>query len=277
MAGEPVHLYYFPASYYSQKVLIALKEKGVSYESTVVGLTTSGTYAPWFLKLNPKGQVPVLKIGDKVVPDSEAIIDVIDGLPCRNDKRLVPCVNTTHGQLVSQWRERLHSVPAVVLRFGLYMNKQLQTPDTTMPIDKEAWLASVTSWISHLESCKQSDPELSTVLDDKIKVFQDWQSGEHFQLSIVTKVFDQMDVIFDQVEAQLAQVKPDNYLWLCGADMSVADISLCVLIGRLILMGYQTRYLDAAKRPTLLEYWERAMKHPSVGDTIRTAVPALNK
>ena len=66
------------------QVLIALKEKGVSYESTVVGLTTSGTYAPWFLKLNPKGQVPVLKIGDKVVPDSEAIIDVIDGLPCRN-------------------------------------------------------------------------------------------------------------------------------------------------------------------------------------------------
>jgi len=45
---------------------IALEEKKVKYELVEINLYGSGGKPGWFLDMNPKGQVPVLKHGDKV-------------------------------------------------------------------------------------------------------------------------------------------------------------------------------------------------------------------
>jgi len=67
---------------FAQKAWIALEEKkathGLEFKLEEIGLYGSGGKPDWFLKLNPKGEVPVLKHGDKVVVESDEIIKYID-------------------------------------------------------------------------------------------------------------------------------------------------------------------------------------------------------
>ena len=61
--------------------MIALKERQLQYTETVVSLISGEVNTPWYLKMTTKGLVPALKIGDRVITESEAIIEAIDELP----------------------------------------------------------------------------------------------------------------------------------------------------------------------------------------------------
>ena len=62
------------------QVRIALEEKQLEYEETFVSLPRGDQNEIWYLHLNPKGLVPMLKIGDALVPESEHILNAIDRL-----------------------------------------------------------------------------------------------------------------------------------------------------------------------------------------------------
>lgn len=57
---------------------MALNEKRLKYKSRIVQLLKCEQYEPSFMYLNPKGQVPVLIDGVKVIPDSARIIDYLE-------------------------------------------------------------------------------------------------------------------------------------------------------------------------------------------------------
>lgn len=66
---------------FAQKCWSALEASHLPYELKEVGLYGAGGKPNWFLKLNPKGTVPVLEISGKsptVYPDSELILDYIN-------------------------------------------------------------------------------------------------------------------------------------------------------------------------------------------------------
>ena len=69
----------------SLKVLIALKEKGLPFESRYVDLHRFEQHEPWFVKLNPDGQVPVLDHDGLLVTQTsvinEYLEDVFTGAP----------------------------------------------------------------------------------------------------------------------------------------------------------------------------------------------------
>jgi glutathione S-transferase len=74
-----MRLYYSPLSTYSQKVLIALYEKGVAFEPHVVNLRDPKSRAA-FLGVHPLGKVPVLVLDDDHrIPESSIIIEFLDG------------------------------------------------------------------------------------------------------------------------------------------------------------------------------------------------------
>lgn len=74
---DPV-LYHFPPSTCSQKVRMALVEKGVSFESRVVNLLAGEQHAPDYVKLNPDHVVPTLVLGDDAFTESTLINEFID-------------------------------------------------------------------------------------------------------------------------------------------------------------------------------------------------------
>ena len=61
---------------YAQRVWIALEHHGVEYKLTEIDLY--GHKPQWFLKLNPKGLVPVIRYGDVVVTESNDILNFLE-------------------------------------------------------------------------------------------------------------------------------------------------------------------------------------------------------
>jgi len=73
-------LYYHPLSSYSQKVLIALYEKGIDFEPHIVALMDSEERAK-YREIYPLGKVPLLIVDDDhLIPESSIIIEYLDGL-----------------------------------------------------------------------------------------------------------------------------------------------------------------------------------------------------
>lgn len=54
-------------------------------------LAAGEQFSSWFLNLNPKGDVPVLQDGCFIVPDSDNIINYLDG-KFRDGRFLVSCI-----------------------------------------------------------------------------------------------------------------------------------------------------------------------------------------
>ncbi|MDA0994790.1 MAG: glutathione S-transferase family protein [Proteobacteria bacterium] len=72
-------LYYHPISTYSQKVLIALYEKGIEFEREIIHLTDPQGRAD-YLDVYPMGKIPCLIDDGHMVPESSIIIEYIDDM-----------------------------------------------------------------------------------------------------------------------------------------------------------------------------------------------------
>ncbi|CAN0913718.1 Glutathione S-transferase DHAR3, chloroplastic, partial [Linum grandiflorum] len=60
---------------FCQRVLLTMEEKNVLYDMKLVDLTQK---PEWFLKLSPEGKVPLVKMEDKWVPDSDVITQSLE-------------------------------------------------------------------------------------------------------------------------------------------------------------------------------------------------------
>lgn len=71
-------LYWISGSPFSWRVLLALEIKRVAYESKLVKAMEEEHKQPWFLEMNPRGKVPVLKIGDQSLYETYAILAYLE-------------------------------------------------------------------------------------------------------------------------------------------------------------------------------------------------------
>mmetsp|Transcript_23652 Transcript_23652/g.60161 ORF Transcript_23652/g.60161 Transcript_23652/m.60161 type:complete len:278 (+) Transcript_23652:50-883(+) len=63
---------------FAQKAWVALEESGLSYETKEISLYGSNGKPAWFMKLSPRGEIPVIALPDgSAVVDSESILDWI--------------------------------------------------------------------------------------------------------------------------------------------------------------------------------------------------------
>jgi glutathione S-transferase len=62
----------------SMKVLICLKEKKLDFVSHYVNLLRFEQHEPWFVEINPNGQVPVLVHDGEVITESTIINEYLD-------------------------------------------------------------------------------------------------------------------------------------------------------------------------------------------------------
>lgn len=60
------------------QVRLAIAEKGLECEEYDVSLPLSEHNEPWFMKLNPAGEVPVLVHNDNVISDPTQILDYLE-------------------------------------------------------------------------------------------------------------------------------------------------------------------------------------------------------
>ncbi|KAF5729569.1 Glutathione S-transferase DHAR2 -like protein [Tripterygium wilfordii] len=60
---------------FCQRVLLTLEEKKIPYKKHLVNLSDK---PQWFLDISPEGKVPVLKVDDKWVADSDVIVGILE-------------------------------------------------------------------------------------------------------------------------------------------------------------------------------------------------------
>ncbi|XP_039145022.1 probable glutathione S-transferase DHAR2, chloroplastic [Dioscorea cayenensis subsp. rotundata] len=60
---------------FSQRVLLTLEEKHLPYDLKLVDMSNK---PEWFLKISPKGQVPVIKLDEKWIADSDVITQSLE-------------------------------------------------------------------------------------------------------------------------------------------------------------------------------------------------------
>ena len=92
----PVMIYHYRGSHCSQKVLMYMYERDIDFTAYHVDLQKDEHLATWYLKINPKGEVPVLKMEDKVLSDSTRILHHLEAqIPVDAHPALVPCTSDT--------------------------------------------------------------------------------------------------------------------------------------------------------------------------------------
>lgn len=79
---------YFSPGACSRVSLIALEEIGVPFEARVVKFMAGEHRSPEYLAQNPKGKVPLLRVGDEPLTETVAILSYLDGR--HPEARLLP-------------------------------------------------------------------------------------------------------------------------------------------------------------------------------------------
>ncbi|KAF7266828.1 hypothetical protein GWI33_019856 [Rhynchophorus ferrugineus] len=273
--GNDLVLYYNQYSFYSQKVVMALHEKNLPFESHLIDLTSNEQYKPWFLQINPKGEVPVLQDSGKIIPDSSRIIDYLDdNFSNGNTPRLIPMDQGVQiKQKVVHFRNLIETLNGNVLTVGTLLHPEVVTGSRKIPfigpVCKQLVNAENNS-AENLRKYAELNPESKTILLEKA-MNQEKKHERLLDKEEFLKILQETDNVLDEVEKELTQhTEEKKNWWLCTDKFTVADISLTILLVRLNQIGMGERFWANGKRPHLEEYFTRVQERESYQQTIPT-------
>ncbi|KAF2899502.1 hypothetical protein ILUMI_06674 [Ignelater luminosus] len=270
-------LYYHNYSYYSQKVLMALYEKNLPFESHVVNIQKGEQYESWFLKLNPRGEVPVLQDTGKIIPDSARIIDYLeDNFSNGDTPRVIPMDQGAEvRQKVTHFRHIIDQLPVRILTMGSFFHSEFVSnwpkPPFVGPIRR--LLANAEKSIPNtLRSYAEENPDARDVLLQKASIHEQ-KNSVFTNKDEYVQVLDQFDEVLTNVEDELAShTEGRENWWLCSNRFTVADIALTILLERLNQLGYESRFWKDGKRPHIERYYIRVKQRDSYKRTIPTTI-----
>src|SRR5712672_1000372 len=118
-------LYHNDMSLCAQKVRVGLAEKGLEWESRHLVLRAAEHQQAWYLELNRRAVVPTLIDGEKVIPESNVILEYLD--ESYPDPALAP--RDAYGRArmrlwTKQLDEDVHDACAAILSFGIAFRHQ---------------------------------------------------------------------------------------------------------------------------------------------------------
>jgi glutathione S-transferase len=240
--GPTVRLYYHWKSICSSMVYLHLLEKQITdCEFVHVDITRGEQIEPWFITLNPKGQVPVLVDGDRVVPDSLAISFYLESEGARGRSLLWP-------EIVAHCTQRLRALHDINY-FAI-----------TAP--GVSWMSSGfmergAQMASRVEQLMKDNPQLAEHYAKRLRAF-----GEE-KLSVLRDP-DAPRLNWDKTEQELAALEELCGMhagpWLFGAEFSVLDAHVIPFLARIRSLRRED-LIDS--RPRLRTLWEQAQTRPS--------------
>uniref|UniRef100_A0A674NZV1 Ganglioside induced differentiation associated protein 1 n=1 Tax=Takifugu rubripes TaxID=31033 RepID=A0A674NZV1_TAKRU len=126
-------LYHWTQSFNSQKVRLAVAEKGFHCEEYDVSLPLSEHNEPWFMHLNPTGEVPVLVHKDNIICDPTQIMDYLEqNFNDEGSPKLIPEEGSTYYHRVQHYRELLDSLQMDAYTHGCILHPEI-TVDSHVP------------------------------------------------------------------------------------------------------------------------------------------------
>ncbi|KAH8349722.1 hypothetical protein KR084_004794 [Drosophila pseudotakahashii] len=262
LPDKPV-LFFHPYNFHAQKVLMVFYEKKIDFFPYVVDLCNGEQYSDWFLNLNPKGDVPVLQDGAFVIPNSTHIINYVESKFRGAHCSLKPAHNSKEFDQMLTLEQAIAKLPVGTLSLGSFIHDDLKL------VPKAPFIGPVRqSCLKNnekvLDLLRHSVVDQSTnkaalqhKLDIQVRRHELASSREEFQ-----KVLDAVRHFLLYVEQELSAQAPRSE-WLTGDELTVADISLGLLLHRLYQLGFENHFWAFGKLPQVEAYFLRFRQRES--------------
>ncbi len=221
-------VYHNDMSSCSQKVRFVLAEKAVPWESVTLDLRVGDQFRPEFLKLNPKGLVPVIDHDGEVIAESNVIIEYLnDVFPQRP---LLPADAVGRAR-ARGWMKKLDD--------GLHL---------------EVAALSVGIAFRHQIMAVKNTPELlaahfAAIPDPYMREVQRQVVTEGAGSPRVAQAVKEFRKLFEALEPELAR-----HDWIVGDTLTLADIAYAPYITRLDHLALEGLWAD---KPHVAAWYER--------------------
>ena len=226
----------------TQKVLITLFEKGLSFDTKRVDLFKNEQYDPAYLKYNPKGVVPTLVHNDKPVVESTLICEYLD--ETFPEPRLVPVSPYERSQM-RLWSKQIDE--------GIF--------EATREISFSAMfrekLRNMTDEQRNIRFNNVGDPGRGA----RFRSTYEHGTDSPYVLYAVAS----FEKLFRMMDDALA----DGRTWLVNNDLTLGDINLMPFVARLQYLNMLDVFIG--ERPRVQKWFEQAKALPSY----RKAIPDM--
>lgn len=233
-----LELYHHGSSVCAAKVRIALEEKGLEYDKHYVDILAGEQFKPEFLKLNPKGVVPVLVHDGNVVTESTVICEYVHwAFP--ESKSLIPSDPLTHAAMMYWTKfvdEELHWACGTLT----FMSSHRYTIKRMGPEKVEEFLSNT--------------PQMSLASDWKERKRRYVEDGLNDRDARKALVVHEM--AFAKMENELA-----NSDYLVGDNFTLADVAMIPYVNRVYMLSMLDDW--CANRPKLLAWFDRMRARPT--------------
>jgi glutathione S-transferase len=228
-------LYHAEPAANSLKALMALKEKGLEFQSHYVDLHKFQQHEPWFVAINPEGQVPVLDHDGAIVTQSTVILEYLeDAFPD------APPLSPADARGKARMRYWTKFVDEQVMNY----------------VSIHGWHRMVGVIARAIEAGEFERLVARIPLHEQREKWRTARSG--FSAADLANATRKIEVAADKAEQQLKETP-----WIAGGVYTLADINLFANWGFALQrlfpdMGLETR------APRVLDWVERVRARPGV-------------
>ena len=229
-----LELYHAPISTCSQKVRMALCEKGLEWTDRLVDLQKGEQFAPDYLKLNPNAVVPTLVDDGKVLIESTLINEYLDDK--YSDAPLKPAsADARHAMRLYTKQTDDRAQPAIaVLTYAIGARPIMLAQPTEQVMDMFAKLPVEAKRKARISVYEQGvdAPEVADAIKTFVKLFEDMEK------------------------------RLQENTWVAGPQISLADIAAMPYALRIDHLGL-TPMIEDSGHPKLADWYERVTSRPS--------------
>jgi glutathione S-transferase len=230
-------LYHNDMSLCAQKARVCLAEKGLEWESRHLVLRSGEHQQPWYIKLNRRAVVPTLIDGDKVIPESNVILEYLD--EAYPEPALMPRDPYARARVrlwTKQLDEDIHDSSAAVMSFGIAFRQQ---------------------YLDRGEAGKKMLEEIPNLIkrERRRDVIEKGTGSQHFVIAV-----RRMVLLLDEMEEALA-----SQAWLAGERYTLADVAFTPYLARLEHLNIAEMFEG---RPHVADWYRRCKARPSFHEAI---------
>ncbi|XP_061877976.1 ganglioside-induced differentiation-associated protein 1 isoform X2 [Entelurus aequoreus] len=181
--------------------------------------------------------------------------------------RLIPEEGSTYYHRVQHYRELLDSLQMDAYTHGCILHPEI-TVDSHIPAYAATSIRTqILNMESELKKLAEENPELKDAYVAKQRRLKS-KLFDHDNMKYLKKLLDELESVMDQVETELQRrveetPEENSQSWLCGEFFSMADVSLAVTLHRLKFLGLSRRYWGNGSRANLEGYYERVLERPA--------------
>ncbi|CAK9166251.1 unnamed protein product [Ilex paraguariensis] len=233
-----MRLYHHPYSLDSQKVRLALEERGVDYTSYHVNPITAKNMDSSFFRMNPSARLPVFQYGSHIKFDTIEIIQYIER---------IAAVSSGGDNMILSGREEVE---------WMHKIQEWNPKFFTLSHTPEKYRIFVSKFIRRVVIARMAEsPDLAAAYHRKLR--DAYETEDKLRDAEVLKRSEEHLIrLLDEVETKLNETS-----YLAGEEFTLADVMLIPVLARLVLLNKEEEYINT--RPNIAEYWNVVQQRPS--------------